>query len=78
MNIVIYPERMARTHELARASPPYERVQNSLRYSFNNLFVIFPLISNGQTDKKLRSQPIKMNSFKVGAIIETDARPTSN
>ena len=40
MNIVKYSERvhMARTHELASASPPYERVPNILRYSFNNLF----------------------------------------
>ena len=28
------------------------------------------------TDKKLRSQPTKMNSFKLGAIIESDTRPT--
>ena len=49
MNIVKYSERvhMARTHELASASPPYERVPNILRYSFNNLFIIYPLISNG-------------------------------
>ena len=38
---------MARTHELASASPPYERVPIILRYSFNNLFIIYPLISNG-------------------------------
>ena len=37
---------MARTHELASASPPYERVPNILRYSFNKLFIIYPLISN--------------------------------
>ena len=29
---------MARMHELASASPPYERVLNILRYTFNNLF----------------------------------------
>ena len=49
MNIVKYSERvhMARTHELASASPPYERVPNILRYSFNNLFIIYPsMISN--------------------------------
>ena len=48
MNIVKYSERvhMARTHELASASPPYERVSNILRYLFNNLFIIYPLISN--------------------------------
>ena len=33
---------MARTHELASTSPPYERVMNNiLRYSFNNLFIVF-------------------------------------
>ena len=49
MNIVKYSERvhMARTHELASASPPYEPVPNIFRYSFNNLFTIYPLISNG-------------------------------
>ena len=42
MYIVIYSERvhMAR---LASASPPYERVPNILRCTFNNLFVIYPL-----------------------------------
>ena len=34
---------MARMHELARASPQYERVPNILRYTFNNLFIIYPL-----------------------------------
>ena len=34
---------MARMHELARASPSYERVPNILRYTFNNLFIIYPL-----------------------------------
>ena len=34
---------MARMHELASASPPYERVPNILRYTFNNLFIIYPL-----------------------------------
>ena len=50
MNVVKYSERvhMARTHELASASPPYEQFPNSLRYSFNNLFIIYPLISNGE------------------------------
>ena len=40
MYIVKYSERvhMARMHELASASPPYERVPNILRYTFNNLF----------------------------------------
>ena len=34
---------MARMHELASASPLYERVPNILRYNFNNLFIIYPL-----------------------------------
>ena len=29
--------------ELASASPPYERVPNILRYTFNNLLIIYPL-----------------------------------
>ena len=47
MYIVKYSERvhMARMHELASASPPYERVPNILRYTFNNLFIIYPLNS---------------------------------
>ena len=36
---------MARMHELASASPTYERVPNILRYTFNNLFIIYPLNS---------------------------------
>ena len=45
MYIVKYSERvhMARMHELASASPPYERVPNILRYTFNNLFIIYPI-----------------------------------
>ena len=45
MYIVKYSERvhMARMHEFASASPPYERVPNILRYTFNNLFIIYPL-----------------------------------
>ena len=45
MYIVKYSERahMARMHELASASPPYERVPNILRYTINNLFIIYPL-----------------------------------
>ena len=41
MNIVKYSERvhMARTHELASASPPYELVPNILRYSLNNFLL---------------------------------------
>ena len=34
---------MARMQGLASASPPYERVPNILRYTFNNLFIIYPL-----------------------------------
>ena len=34
---------MARMHELANASPPYERAPNILRYTFNNLFIIYLL-----------------------------------
>ena len=50
MNIVKYSEQihMARMHEVASASPPNERVLNILRYSFNNLFIIYPFISNGR------------------------------
>ena len=36
---------MARMHELASASPPYELVPNILRYTFNNLLIIYPLNS---------------------------------
>ena len=36
---------MASIHELASASPPYERVPNILRYTFNNLFIINPFIN---------------------------------
>ena len=34
---------MARMHELASASPPYERVPNISRYTFNNDFISIPL-----------------------------------
>ena len=34
---------MARTHELASASPPYERVPSISQYSENNLFIIYLL-----------------------------------
>ena len=33
-------------HELASASPPSERVLNILRYTVNNLFIIYLLNSN--------------------------------
>ena len=34
---------MARMHELVSTSLPYERVPNILRYTFNNIFIIYPL-----------------------------------
>ena len=34
---------MARNNALASAAPPYERVLNILRYTFNNLFITYPL-----------------------------------
>ena len=45
MYIVKYSDQVhiARMHELASASLPYERVLNILRYTFNNLFIIYPL-----------------------------------
>ena len=45
MYIVKYSEQvyMARMHKLASAFPPYERVPNILRYTFNNLFIIYLL-----------------------------------
>ena len=42
MYIVKYSERV---HMARSASPPYERVPNILRYTFNNLFIIYPLNS---------------------------------
>ena len=41
---------MARMHELASASPPYEQVPNILRYTFNNLFIIYPKSSHFTND----------------------------
>ena len=41
---------MARMHELVSASPPYERVPKILRYTFNNLFIIYPLNSYFRID----------------------------
>ena len=35
---------------IARASPPYERVPNILRYTINNLFIIYPLNGYFMTD----------------------------
>ena len=45
MYIIKHLERLhrARMHRLASASPPYEQVPNILRYTFNNLFIIYPL-----------------------------------
>ena len=37
---------MARMHELASACPLYERVPNTVRYTFNNLFIIYPYNGN--------------------------------
>ena len=52
MNVKNYSERvhMARTHELASESQPYERVPNILRFSFNNHFItcIYPKVRNGR------------------------------
>ena len=52
MYIVKYSEQvhMARMHELASASPQYERVPNILRYTFNNLFIIYPLYGHFTID----------------------------
>ena len=52
MNVENYSERVhiARTHELASESQPYERVPNCLRFSFSNLFItcIYPKVRNGR------------------------------
>ena len=45
MYIVKYSEQVHMARLLASASPPYERVPNILRYTFNNLFIIYPLNS---------------------------------
>ena len=48
MNVENYSERVhiARTHELASESQPYERVPNCLRFTFSNLFItcIYPKV----------------------------------
>ena len=56
MYIVKYSERvnMARMLQLASASPPYERVPNILRYTFNNLFIIYPLNGYFTIDRESR------------------------
>ena len=59
---------MARTHELASASPLYERVQNILRYSFNNLFIIYPLISNGVISTAYPWYPQAWSTFNLATI----------
>ena len=43
MNIVKYSElvHVAETHLQARVSSPYELVLNILRYSFNNIYLLF-------------------------------------
>ena len=70
MNIVKYSERvhMARTHELASASPPYERVPNILRYSFNNLFIKNPLISNGEISNTYSWHLQAWSTFNLATI----------
>ena len=64
---------MTRTHELASASPPYERVPNILQYSFNNLFIIYPLISNGGISRHLQAWPIfNLATIYVKSIVSND------
>ena len=52
MYILKYSEQvhMAKMHKLASASLPYEQVPNILRYTFNNLFIIYPLNGNFTID----------------------------
>ena len=74
MYIVKYSEQahMARMHELASASPPYERVPNILRYTFYNLFIIYPL--NGYF--KIDSAPIYNIQYHLAfhfALVNVDA-----
>ena len=59
---------MARTHELASASPPYERVPNILRYSFNNLLIIYQLISNGWISNAYSWHLQAWSTFNLAAI----------
>ena len=65
---------MARTHELANASPPYERVPNILRYSFNNLFIIHPLINNGEISNAYswHLQTFNLATIYVKSIVSND------
>ena len=43
MYIIIYSElvHIAEMHSQARASSPYELVPNILRYTFNNLYILY-------------------------------------
>ena len=71
MNIVKYSERVhiARTHELASTYPPYERVPNILRYSFNNLFIIIPSNKQWRDFKCLflaMASQVHINSLNLG------------
>ena len=57
---------MARMHELASASPPYERVPNILLYTFNNLICLFTIL------KHFRNAPLtKMIVSSLIVIIFT-------
>ena len=49
-----------RTHELASASPPYERVPNISQYKFNNLFIIYVLHYNQLDSSVLSTYEIKI------------------
>ena len=43
----------------------YERVPNILRYSFNNHFIIYPLISNGGMLIPVISRPVRPLMMKL-------------
>ena len=56
---------MARMHELARASLSYERVPNIIRYTVNNLFIIYPLNSHFTIDNASTWISKTMRSFSL-------------
>ena len=56
---------MARMHELVSASPPYERALNILRYTVNNLFIIYPLKSHFTIDNASTWISKTMPSFSL-------------
>ena len=56
---------MARMQELASASPPYERVPNILRYTVNNLFIIYPENSHFTIDNASTWISKTMRSFSL-------------